>query len=202
MRFLAVWHHGLATDRFRADYLSLEDLNRLRDAGFWVGFHGHTHRGEVEIVRAFSTNLPVVAVGSLSAHSKDRPGAVGNQLSIVELDINEVRVSLYGRSGDDQGFDTQPKAYYGFPLIDSGSSQNEPSKRVVAELHECWEVDTDGVAHVTRKFHGVTGPGELRLGGFRLTPYQGKQWDDKAYVNGCPVSVHKVQDGELLSSSV
>src|SRR5262249_38390654 len=134
--------------------------------------------------------------------SKDRPGAVGNQLSIVELDTNDVRVALYGSSGDDRGFDIQPKAYYSFPLTDPWSSYTEPSKRVVTELHEHWQVDKDSVAHVSRSFGRFSGSGDLRWGGFPVTAHQGKQWDDNAYVNGCPVAVHKVQNGQTLFISV
>lgn len=95
---VAVWHHGLQGDPSRADGLSAVDLAELEDAGFRVGLHGHAHGAAAAVTaRLFGDRFVVVATGSLGAPSRDRPDAVGRQLTVVRVLPGLVRAQAYVR---------------------------------------------------------------------------------------------------------
>jgi len=98
MTRVAVWHHGLQGEPSRLDGLTANDLVDLQDAGFRVGLHGHAHATAAAVTqRLFGDRFVVVAAGSLGAPSKDRPEAVGRQLTVVQLLPGQVRVQGYTR---------------------------------------------------------------------------------------------------------
>lgn len=133
---LAVWHHGLTTDKGRPDALSLVELSRLYHAGFRVGFHGHTHSDEARLIEDFlGDRFAIVATGSLGAGSAERPDAVGNQFSIVRVHPGQVHVQVFERKGVQ--FVPQPTIRLDVPR------PRPPPPTAHADLHQrSWRVDT------------------------------------------------------------
>jgi predicted MPP superfamily phosphohydrolase len=95
---IAVWHHGLVSERSRPDRLMLQDVGLLHNANFRIGFHGHTHKAEVELLDQFlAERFVVISTGSLGAGADSRPDAVGNQFSIVHLFPGQLDVQTFER---------------------------------------------------------------------------------------------------------
>lgn len=96
---IGVWHHGLESHRSRPDRLTLENLTALVTSGIKVGFHGHVHKSHTQVHRFITDDFALVSTGTLGAAADDRPDAVANQFSIVDLHRNRLRVEVYESEG-------------------------------------------------------------------------------------------------------
>jgi len=96
---IGVWHHGLESHRNRPDRLTFENLTALVTSGIKVGFHGHVHKSHAQLHRFITDDFALVSTGTLGAASEDRPDAVANQFSIVDLHRNRLRVDVYESEG-------------------------------------------------------------------------------------------------------
>jgi 3',5'-cyclic AMP phosphodiesterase CpdA len=96
---IGVWHHGLESHRSRPDRLTFENLTALVTSGIKVGFHGHVHKSHAQLHRFITDDFALVSTGTLGAASDDRPDAVANQFSIVDLHRNRLRVDVYESEG-------------------------------------------------------------------------------------------------------
>lgn len=96
---IGVWHHGLESHRNRPDRLTFENLTALVTSGIKVGFHGHVHKSHAQLHRFITDDFALVSTGTLGAASDDRPDAVANQFSIVDLHRNRLRVEVYESEG-------------------------------------------------------------------------------------------------------
>jgi hypothetical protein len=96
---IGVWHHGLESHRSRPDRLTFENLTALVTSGIKVGFHGHVHKSHTQLHRFITDDFALVSTGTLGAAADDRPDAVANQFSIVDLHRNRLRVDVYESEG-------------------------------------------------------------------------------------------------------
>jgi hypothetical protein len=96
---IGVWHHGLESHRSRPDRLTFENLTALVTSGIKVGFHGHVHKAHTQLHRLITDDFALVSTGTLGAAADDRPDAVANQFSIVDLHRNRLRVEVYESEG-------------------------------------------------------------------------------------------------------
>jgi Calcineurin-like phosphoesterase len=96
---IGVWHHGLESHRNRPDRLTFENLTALVTSGIKVGFHGHVHKSHAQLHRFITDDFALVSTGTLGAAADDRPDAVANQFSIVDLHRNRLRVDVYESEG-------------------------------------------------------------------------------------------------------
>jgi len=96
---IGVWHHGLESHRSRPDRLTFENLTALVTSGIKVGFHGHVHKSHAQLHRFITDDFALVSTGTLGAASDDRPDAVANQFSIIDLHRNRLRVDVYESEG-------------------------------------------------------------------------------------------------------
>jgi calcineurin-like phosphoesterase family protein len=96
---IGVWHHGLESHRSRPDRLTFENLTALVTSGIKVGFHGHVHKSHAQLYRFITDDFALVSTGTLGAASDDRPDAVANQFSIIDLHRNRLRVEVYESEG-------------------------------------------------------------------------------------------------------
>jgi Calcineurin-like phosphoesterase len=96
---IGVWHHGLESHRNRPDRLTFENLTALVTSGIKVGFHGHVHKSHAQLHRFITDDFALVSTGTLGAAANDRPDAVANQFSIVDLHRNRLRVDVYESEG-------------------------------------------------------------------------------------------------------
>jgi hypothetical protein len=96
---IGVWHHGLESHRSRPDRLTFENLTALVTSGIKVGFHGHVHKSHTQLHRFITDDFALVSTGTLGAAAEDRPDAVANQFSIVDLHRNRLRVEVYESEG-------------------------------------------------------------------------------------------------------
>jgi hypothetical protein len=96
---IGVWHHGLESHRSRPDRLTFENLTALATSGIKVGFHGHVHKSHAQLHRFITDDFALVSTGTLGAASAERPDAVANQFSIVDLHRNRLRVEVYESEG-------------------------------------------------------------------------------------------------------
>jgi hypothetical protein len=96
---IGVWHHGLESHRSRPDRLTFENLTALVTSGIKVGFHGHVHKSHTQLHRFITDDFALVSTGTLGAAAEDRPDAIANQFSIVDLHRNRLRVDVYESEG-------------------------------------------------------------------------------------------------------
>jgi hypothetical protein len=96
---IGVWHHGLESHRSRPDRLTFENLTALVTSGIKVGFHGHVHKSHTQLHRFITDDFALVSTGTLGAAAEDRPDAIANQFSIVDLHRNRLRVEVYESEG-------------------------------------------------------------------------------------------------------
>lgn len=143
---VAVWHHGFTSERGRPDYLTLQDVGTLYAAGFRIGFHGHTHQESSKLVELFKNRFVIISTGSLGAATHERPGAVGNQFSIVRLSPSTVSVEVYERGGEAGEYTLEPKRKY-FEVNWEPVAKDE--RFVKAREHSrIWNVGDDGITLV------------------------------------------------------
>lgn len=143
---VAVWHHGLGSDRGRPDRITVRDLGLLYNAGFRVGLHGHTHAGEGDdLRRMLGAGFAIVSTGSLGAHAAERPDAVGNQFSILRLQWSQVDAELWQREGAAGIY--KPARRFFFMVRDEPRAPEQVSR---ARTHSrTWRVDRHGILHAT-----------------------------------------------------
>lgn len=160
-RPVAVWHHGLSSDEQRPDYLVPADLGRLFSAGFRLGFHGHTHVSQAANLETYfgGTTFNVIATGSLGAGSKERPDAVGNQFSLVDLLGPFLRVRTFERQGQARIYSLERDEH-----IWTRNKADAKQPKSIARFHKrsCY-VDGQGIANVTVELEGVELRGPLVL---------------------------------------
>jgi hypothetical protein len=96
---IGVWHHGMESHRSRPDRLTFENLTALVTSGIKVGFHGHVHKSHTQLPRFITDDFALVSTGTLGAAADDRPDAIANQFSIVDLHRNRLRVDVYESEG-------------------------------------------------------------------------------------------------------
>jgi hypothetical protein len=143
---VAVWHHGFTSERGRPDYLTLQDVGTLYSAGFRIGFHGHTHQESSKLVELFKNRFVIISTGSLGAATHDRPGAVGNQFSVVRLSPSTVSVEVYERGGEAGEYTLEPKRKY-FEVNWERVARDERFVKT-REHSRIWNVGNDGIAMV------------------------------------------------------
>lgn len=195
-RPIAVWHHGIASDEQRPDYLTPADLGRLFGAGFRVGLHGHTHRAEIEnLAQMFSgQQFVVVATGSLGAGSDERPGAVGNQFSVVDIHGETTRVRTYERGGKGLVYDLQRddilSPYDRAPGRGGGTRAREHRRSCT--------VDEQGIATIEVELLDVHLEGHLVLA-LLTPPFCGVEPEKEAQTNRGPrkVDCERLPDGRF-----
>ncbi|MCX4245961.1 metallophosphoesterase family protein [Paraliomyxa miuraensis] len=157
---VAVWHHGLTGSPHRPDRLRPRDLERLRNAGFRVGFHGHTHREESHVTRDLVHGMVVVSTGSVGAPAEDRDG-VGNQYSLVFLSPRRIRVDLFeAKSAQYEHRRTR--------VLDVAEAEHAErggvEARVRARVHRRrWRLEPNGVATIDVSLEGLTNLGEVPM---------------------------------------
>lgn len=193
-RPVAVWHHGIASEEQRPDYLTPSDLGRLFSAGFRLGLHGHTHRAEAENLSAMfgGRSFTVVATGSLGAGAEERPGAVGNQFSVVDLHGEQMRVRTFERGGKGLVYEVRRDDRLPQP------EQPEPKSggtRAREHLRLC-RVDEQGIASIEVTLKDVHLDGYLVLA-LLTPPFCGVQPDGEAQTDRGPrpVNCEELPDG-------
>lgn len=147
---VAVWHHGLMGVRGEPDFLSVAELGDLVGAGFDLGIHGHTHSDEQkDHFEDLGRRFPVVATGSFSAESSDRPDGVKNQASLLDLNQSHLRLSLFHRDAKRSRWTRDPIRE--FPIR---AHEADARRRVTPKVDEHIRsivVDEDGIATIAVK---------------------------------------------------
>jgi hypothetical protein len=174
---VAVWHHGFTSERGRPDYLTLQDVGTLYAAGFRVGFHGHTHQESSKLVELFKNRFVIISTGSLGAEAHERPGAVGNQFSVVRMSPSTVSVEVYERDGEAGEYTLEPKRKY-FEV--SWEPVNQAERHVKAREHSrIWTVGNDGIALVEVELRDFYAPVDTPIS-FLEPPYNNVQAEPRA----------------------
>ncbi|RKI44820.1 metallophosphoesterase [Corallococcus sp. AB004] len=159
---IAVWHHGLDSGRGRPDALSAEDMGLLYNAGFRIGFHGHTHRHAYETFDAlFGNRFFVVSTGSLGAGSAERPDAVGNQFSIAQVHPGHVDVEVFTRDGLSTTYERKRESRRVLLKNDAAPRLDQISHAVSHQ--RSWTVESNGIVHVAVEMRDVSLRDEMTL---------------------------------------
>jgi hypothetical protein len=194
---IAVWHHGLGSDRGRPDYLTTQDIGLLYNAGFRIGFYGHTHRAEHKTFEEiFKDRFLVVSTGSLGASSEDRPDALGNQFSIAQVYPGHIDVEIFNRHGSSGSYErNREKRHHTF---------QEPAVRRLDQLSHAarhqrtWTVEPNGIAKVEIELTDVILRGEVTLGLIE-PPFCSVLAEPKAETSTGPIVVERkdLPDGRI-----
>lgn len=195
---VAVWHHGLSAPQGRPDFLSYRDLGRLQEAGFRIGFHGHVHASATWVLRLLRDDFVLISTGSLGAGWQDRPDAVGQQFSIVELYPSRVSVDVYERNQPHGAqYQKNPSASRRFYLRPKRATP-QPGNRA-RERHHSWHVDKEGIARTSVELLDATFSENLVLD-VASPPFSSIEYDKAADADGQPLHVVKNEhkDGKLL----
>jgi|GEM_PF-1851258 len=159
---IAVWHHGLDSGRGRPDYLSANDVSLLYNAGFRIGFHGHTHQAAHQTFDAlFANRFIVVSTGSLGAGSQERPDAVGNQFSIARVFAGHIDVEVFNRNGSANTYERN-KERRRFSLESPTSPRLDQQSHAERHLRSC-SVGANGITRVDVRLEKLTIRHELTL---------------------------------------
>ena len=157
---VAVWHHGITGEPGRPDHLTLLDIGELHNAGFRIGFHGHTHEAAGEILdRFFGDRFVVVSTGSIGARSEERPDAVGRQFSIVKLFPGQANVEVWERRNVGVFRRAGEPRFY---LLPQGDGRRPRISRAGAHRREI-HVHSTGIADVRVQIDDLTVEGGLTL---------------------------------------
>lgn len=149
---VAVWHHGLAAEQGRPDFLTFNDVARLQEAGFQVGFHGHIHAANNWTLTQLRDDFLLIATGSLAAGREDLMQGTGQQFSIVELHRSRVTVDVYERRGLGAQYVLNRDASRRF-YLGAVSSNHVPTR---SERHvRTWSVDPNGILEGTVELSGL-----------------------------------------------
>jgi hypothetical protein len=159
---IAVWHHGLDSGRGRPDHLSSQDIGLLYNAGFRIGFHGHTHRSAYETFDTlFGNRFFIVSTGSLGAGSEERPDAIGNQFSVAQVYPGHVDVEVFTRHGASTTYERNRERRRF--LLKGAYTPRLDQLSHAASHQRTWRVEANGIARVEVELQGVTLRGELTL---------------------------------------
>ncbi|NNC04507.1 metallophosphoesterase [Corallococcus exiguus] len=159
---IAVWHHGMDSGRGRPDALSAEDIGLLYNAGFRIGFHGHTHRHAYETFDAlFGNRFFVVSAGSLGAGSAERPDTVGNQFSIAQVYPGHVDVEVFTRDGRSTTYERRRERSRFLLRSDNAPKLDQLSHAV--RHKRSWKVESNGIVQVDVEMEDVRLRGEMTL---------------------------------------
>ena len=158
MLFVAVWHHGFASEVGRPDRLTLNDIGTLYNLGVRLGFHGHTHIDELEYHDLLSERLVIVATGSIGAGDGDLPRGTNNQFSVVDVYPSRVDIKRYEL--------TRKNVY--LATAESLWLARAPARTAVgpsraARHRRTFRVNKDGIAEVIVELSGVEASGSLPL---------------------------------------
>lgn len=195
---IAVWHHGLGSDRGRPDYLSTQDIGLLYNAGFRIGFHGHTHRAASKALdELFKNRFFIISTGSLGAGAEERPDAVGNQFSIAEVHHpSHVDVEVFSRDGTSGSFErNREKRRHTF--LEPATPRLDQLSHAVSH-QRTWTVTSDGIARIDVELRDVTLYGEVLLAVIE-PPFCSVQGRDKAETSTgqLPVMRTELPDGRI-----
>ncbi|HLL00820.1 MAG TPA: metallophosphoesterase [Myxococcaceae bacterium] len=158
---IAIWHHGFGSDRGRPDYLSTQDIGLLYNAGFRLGFHGHTHQAAYKTFEElFKERFFVVSTGSLGAGSEERPDAIGNQFSIAHVYPGHIDVEVFNRHNSGSYEKNQERRRHTF--LEPTIARLDQLSHAVRH-RRTWTVDSDGIAKVEIEMEDVTLRGEVTL---------------------------------------
>lgn len=194
MQMVAVWHHGFVSERGRPDRLTLEDVGELINAGFSVGMHGHTHKADQQIVRLLKNRIAIISTGSLGAGHSQRPGAIGNQFSIVTVKPDRVQSDVF--SLDDQN---RQYALTGTNFFRPSRIEEDLGIESTAQSHcRTWTIDKQGVATVEVELDGVRIADQLVLA-LLSPPYCSASYDPTAAVDSGNLQVDnkRLRDGRV-----
>jgi hypothetical protein len=114
-----------------------------------VGFHGHVHESVSAAHPFIADDFVLVSTGSLGAASADRPDAVGNQFSVVDLHLNRLRVDVYQLLSRSDEYERHRQRFMYLGRARS-SATAEPVRSWAASLRRHVELSPeDGVAMFT-----------------------------------------------------
>lgn len=192
---IAVWHHGLASDRGRPDYLALSEIGPIQDLGCRLAFHGHVHKAGREIRKLVRDRITIVATGSLGAGRSDRPEMVCNQFSVVRIHPTRAAVSVYARSSEANQYErgeTEMLPLHGLPASAHGG---RPS---AASIVRDFRVGEDGITRIRLAMNEVDTHGASLPLSVLFTPSR-QIAAEQAWVDGAstPVSQKTLSDGSI-----
>jgi 3',5'-cyclic AMP phosphodiesterase CpdA len=190
---VAVWHHGIESEKGRPDRLDLRDIAALHNAGIRVVFHGHVHQDVSRIVRLLDRSMVLVSTGSIGACAEDRPECIRNQFGVVDLNPAYVSVQRYER--DPTGIYAATLSEL-FHLYQSTSTARPQANSLVDRQSRTWNISADGIARISVTFEHVRNPEGLLLA-IAGAPYGNVLGDRHATVDGERVAVrgNLVEDG-------
>jgi predicted phosphodiesterase len=165
MLLCAVWHHGLSGSRGAADYISVAELGRMRNAGFQVGFHGHTHQTQSQDLRPLlGDRFAVIGTGSFGASHIQRPGGALNEFAVVRLSGKRLVSQVYTRNDEHQGWARgKPDIFDLRPPVPSAVAMDDLSE--VASHTRSVKVGCRlGIADIHVKFEDALVYGKVVLG--------------------------------------
>ncbi|MFO0603009.1 MAG: metallophosphoesterase [Polyangiales bacterium] len=157
---VAVWHHGLTGEPGRPDHLTLLDVGELYNAGFRIGFHGHTHEAAGEILdKFFGDRFVVVSTGSVGAGSEERPDAVGRQFSVVQLHPGQASVQVWERRNVGVFRPSGPARFY---LLPHAAARPVPLSRAGLHRRHIF-IHENGIAEVRVELRDLRAEGRTTL---------------------------------------
>lgn len=139
--------------------MPIVDIGELRNAGFTIGLHGHTHKSSASEVELLNDEFVALGTGSLGAGKKERPDGATNQFSVVDIFRNRVHATVFRRGSTKQYEPGRARRYVPGRALDSriGSSRaGFHSRRCV--------VDSWGIAKIEVEYDDLRVAGPITLG--------------------------------------
>jgi len=149
---VALWHHGVRSERGDPDLLTTRNLEQLALLQPALGMHGHTHEeGIAELRDKVHTPFPVVGAGSFIVSADQRPEGIANGFSVVELTRSLIRWERYHRHKN--GTWNAPAApdeviFSRIPKLERLPQRDHVVPRIGTHRRVA-EVDDDGIAAIT-----------------------------------------------------
>jgi predicted phosphodiesterase len=192
---IAVWHHGLESHRTRPDRLTLSNLAAIVGTGAKVGFHGHVHKANSEILRLIADDFALVSTGSLGAGSLDRPDAVGNQFSVVDVHWNRLRVKIF-ESRDRGPYEESSRQFHMYFDPERPFELSEPVRSTASHvIRHLTLTPEDGVATILVELHDLELREEIALAQFDRSFTSDAE---DVYVDGHQIPIRAVEvDGAI-----
>ena len=106
---IAVWHHGLAGQPHRTDYLDPLSVQGLIVNRFVLGLHGHQHVPDFmnEIGKfGYNSRMVVVGTGTLCGPTEALPTGQMRSYNVLRLDTNSGELELYPREMKESPYDS------------------------------------------------------------------------------------------------
>jgi 3',5'-cyclic AMP phosphodiesterase CpdA len=181
---VAVWHHGLASSRGAPDFLPVGEVAQLKQNGFRLGFHGHTHEDEFRRMDdAFTSAFPILAVGSFGASDRDLPGGVQNQFGVTCMFSR--RYVLQRVFSFHNEWREETVRYFD---LDATPHPNPRHSPVMDRNARRVRIDSEGVAHHEVELTGLTIDGEMRLAAVHTYPSRRLEAEDVTTVPSLTLS--------------